>query len=127
MIPILQNHDNAADPIGRVEIIDGLIHFEFEKPMKLSEVHRIFGDTGLQINRIQDDKVLSGIIRTFSLSCLNISDDTSPVGNSDPKPGTYLYEVKKLWKAASVHDKDFLEKLYDHLNALYVEQRIYKS
>jgi len=50
-----------------------------------------------------------------------------PVGMSEPPKGTYLYKIKSLWKAAKGEKREFLATLYDHLNALYVEKRVYEA
>ena len=56
-----------------------------------------------------------------------LDDNREPVGMDEPRKGTYLYEIKELWQAAKGKEKDFLATLYDHLNALYVEQRVYRD
>lgn len=58
---------------------------------------------------------------------LELKDDRFPTGMREPERGTYLYEIKRLWKKSKGQDREFLAKLYDHLNSLYVEQRVYKG
>ena len=53
-------------------------------------------------------------------------DDRNPVGMREPKKGTFLYGLKQVSKKTrNAENKDFFEALYSHINALYVEQRVY--
>lgn len=56
-----------------------------------------------------------------------VIDDREPAGFDAPKPGTYLYGIDQLLANATGKDAVFLSTLYDHVNALYVEQRVYKQ
>lgn len=59
---------------------------------------------------------------------MEVIDDKNPVGMRDPYPGTYLFFLKKIHdKCRNKSDKRFLALLYDHLNALYVEQKVYRN
>ena len=55
-----------------------------------------------------------------------VIDDREPAGMRDPKPGTFLFKIKEFWQKSAGAEKDFFAILYDHLNALYVEKRVYQ-
>ena len=56
----------------------------------------------------------------------DVRDDREPAGMRDPTPGTYLFKIREIWKKSSSADKEFLAILYDHVNALYVEKKVYE-
>jgi len=58
---------------------------------------------------------------------MDIIDDRKAVGMGEPKEGTFLYLIKEIWSESEGKRKDLLAILYDHLNALYVEQSIYRD
>lgn len=74
---------------------------------------------------------MNGVVGWFGFNMVlkqaKLKDNRQPVGIHDPEKGTYLYEIKRLWKKAKGRDKEFLAQLYDHLNALYVEQMVYRK